>query len=92
MRHRRSDGSVAKRAGLFAKLRQQASARKSQHAEQGELAAPAQQREKLRRKNEESASGKRHEREHIEVGAVGARQARAASCFRLGREREDTGR
>ena len=64
--------------GFGEEHRNQLPPRHAQDAKQRELRAPAHHGESLRRKNEQPAGEERHQRQHVEVDAVGARQ-RAAS-------------
>ena len=64
--------------GLGEEHRNQRAPRHTQNTKQRELRAPAHHGESLRRKNQQPAGKERHQRQHVEVDAVGSRQ-RAAS-------------
>mgnify|MGYP003591405110 CR=1 FL=1 len=62
---------------------EQAAAGEADGAEKGKLAAPAHDRERLRREDEEAAGEQRHRRQHRQIDPVGARQV-AGLVLRFG--------
>ena len=62
-------------------------ARHAEHAQQRELRAPPDHRERLRREHQQPAGEQRDQREHVEVDAIRARQAGARRDRRLGTRR-----
>ena len=68
---------------LAEQRRHQRPPRHPERAQQRELGAPPHDRERLRRKHEQPAGEERHQREHVQVHAIRARDARAALDVRL---------
>ena len=64
----------------------------AQHAQQRMLAAPARHFQRLRREHQETAGEQRHQREHVQVDAVGARQVGAGLLHRVQRRHVRAGR
>ena len=58
-------------------------ARGAEHAQQREVSAPADDRQRLCGKDEQSSGEQRDEREDVQIDAVGSRQARACREARL---------
>ena len=63
---------------LAEQRRDQRPPRHAERAQQRELGAPPHDRERLRREHEQPAGEERHQREHVQVHAIGARDAGAA--------------
>ncbi len=60
----------------------------AERAQQRERAAPPQHRERLRREHQECAGHQRHQREHVEVHAIGAGHGAQALEFPAGSEHQ----
>src|SRR5207253_2379226 len=68
-----------------------APARYAEHPQQRELRAPPDHRQRLSRENEQASSEQRHEREDVQIDAVGPRHARAGREACLGTLDGDAG-
>jgi len=66
--------------------------RQAQRAQQRERFTPPQYRQGLGREDEKGAGPQRHQREHIEIHAVGARDGDRPIAFDIRRDREYAGR
>ena len=66
--------------------------RESKRSQQREVRTPPGDCQRLRREHEHAAREKRHQREHVQVDAIGARQPGRGCRAVLGRRDNDTGR
>lgn len=74
----------ADRGALGQQQAQHRAPRNAQRAQQGNLRAPPEYRQGLRRMDDEGAGEQGDQRQHVEIGPVGAGQRRAAPVFRVG--------
>ncbi len=79
-----NDGADRADDGAFGQhLRDKTAAIDAEDAEQRELRAAPRNRKRLRRVDQERAGEQRHQRQHVEIDAVGARETVGAACFGL---------
>ncbi len=70
----------------------QLAGRDSRHPQERQLRAARDRRLRLQREHEEAAGEQRHQRQHVQVDAIGARQVRHPCRFRVGARDRHAGR